>query len=108
VWTASQVDDTTRDKEPVVSQQNAPTVLSEQQVVADVAGALGVLPSELSEVDDLFDAGLDSIRLMALIEKWRAAGSVGADFPTLAAEPMLNAWIKVVLGDQSPVGGSAE
>lgn len=81
------------------------TGLSREQVVADVAGALGVPPSELSETKDLIDAGLDSVRLMTLVEKWRAAGSTGADFPTLAAEPMLGPWIKVVLGDESGQDG---
>ncbi|WP_246833616.1 phosphopantetheine-binding protein [Williamsia sp. 1138] len=85
-----------------MSQQNVSTTLSQQQVVADIADALGVSPANLSMDEDLFDAGLDSIRLMSLIEKWRTAGSAGADFPTLAAEPALGPWIKVILGADAP------
>jgi aryl carrier-like protein len=88
-----------------LSQQKVSTSLSREQVVADVAAALGVAPEELSETKDLIDAGLDSVRLMTLVEKWRTAGSVGADFPTLAAEPMLGPWITVVLGGSGRGGG---
>lgn len=89
-----------------MSQQNVSTALSEQQIVADIAGALGVAPETLSNDEDLIDAGLDSIRLMSLIEKWRAAGSVGVDFPTLAADPTLGPWITVILGAESAEGGA--
>lgn len=89
-----------------MSQQKALTPLTREQVVADIADALGVPPAELSEGKNLFDAGLDSVRVMLLIEKWRAAGSVDADFPTLASDPFVGQWVEVVLGEDDGQGGS--
>jgi len=67
----------------------APTTLTAQDVRADVTALLG---HEVDEHDDLFDEGLDSVRLMALVERWRAAGS-SAGFLDLVQEPTLAAWL---------------
>ncbi|MFC9896306.1 phosphopantetheine-binding protein [Nocardia sp. NPDC127579] len=72
------------------------TALDRQQVRADIAAALDLRPEELAEDTDLLDAGLDSVRLMSLVEKWRAAGAADIDFVTLAAEPVLGRWLDVV------------
>ncbi|MEV0246189.1 phosphopantetheine-binding protein [Nocardia sp. NPDC050712] len=72
------------------------TALDRQQVRADIAAALDVRPEELAEDTNLLDAGLDSVRLMSLVEKWRAAGATQIDFVTLAAEPVLGLWLDVV------------
>jgi bifunctional isochorismate lyase/aryl carrier protein len=58
---------------------------------ADVAEILGIDPGELEPGDNLIDAGLDSIRVMMLIERWRAAGAeIG--FAELAEVPTLAGW----------------
>lgn len=74
-----------------------PVTIGRQDVIADIAAALGVAPHEVSEDADLTDAGLDSVRLMSLVEKWRSAGADQADFATLAAEPVLSAWLDVLV-----------
>ncbi|MGK5637456.1 phosphopantetheine-binding protein [Streptomyces sp. URMC 126] len=58
----------------------------------DVADVLGEDPADLPDDEDLRDLGLDSIRLMSLVERWRARG-LAADFTELAeAEPTLRGW----------------
>lgn len=73
--------------------------LAREQVVADIAAILGVPPAELTDDTNLLDAGLDSIRLMSLVEKWRAAGSAGADFVNLASDPVVGLWVEAVATD---------
>ncbi|WP_446225027.1 phosphopantetheine-binding protein [Nocardia sp. IBHARD005] len=75
-----------------------PAVISREQVITDVAFTLGVTPEEISDDTNLVDAGLDSIRLMQLVEKWRAEGSENADFVKLAGTPTLGAWIAAIVG----------
>ncbi|MEV6770304.1 phosphopantetheine-binding protein [Nocardia sp. NPDC051030] len=67
-----------------------------QRVIDDVATALGISPEELSAETDLMDAGLDSVRIMSLVEKWRLAGHDHIDFPTLASDPVLGSWLEVL------------
>nr|WP_067541674.1 phosphopantetheine-binding protein [Nocardia crassostreae] len=62
----------------------------------DVAAALGIDASELDDETNLLDAGLDSVRIMSLVEKWRADGFEHVDFPSLAAAPVLGSWIDVL------------
>ncbi|WP_446224588.1 phosphopantetheine-binding protein [Nocardia sp. IBHARD005] len=70
--------------------------MTDEQVIADVATALGVEVAELSAETDLLDAGLDSVRIMSLVEKWRGAGHADIDFPTLAGDPVLGSWIELL------------
>lgn len=58
---------------------------------ADVAHILEVDAEGLSPNGSLFDAGLDSVRLMVLIERWRAKGYT-ADLLDLAETPTISAW----------------
>ncbi|WP_028311813.1 isochorismatase family protein [Derxia gummosa] len=60
---------------------------------AEVAALLDLPSDELGADDNLLDAGLDSIRLMALVERWRAAGAAGLEFVHLAAAPTLARWL---------------
>lgn len=72
------------------------TTVDRASVLADIAAALGVAPGELTEDTNLFDEGLDSVRLMQLVEKWRAAGAPQADFVTLASDPTLGLWLDII------------
>lgn len=66
-----------------------------ERIRADVADALGEPPADIGDVDDLLDRGLDSIRLMSLVERWRAEGAeVG--FIDLAETPTLEAWARLL------------
>lgn len=65
---------------------------------ADVAELLDLEPGELEFDDNLIDAGLDSIRVMMLIERWRARGAeIG--FAELAEAPTLDGWHALLTGE---------
>lgn len=71
--------------------------LSAERVRADVAELLGREPNALDPQENLLDLGLDSIRIMSLVERWRAAGAA-VEYPDLAERPELAHWITVVTG----------
>lgn len=60
-----------------------------------LAALLGVAPETLADDTDLVDAGLDSIRVMALAERWAAEG-VEVDFMDLAEAPTIGDWVVLV------------
>ncbi len=63
----------------------------EQALLRDVAEAMAMPASDLQADDNLVDMGLDSIRLMAMIGRWKKAGC-HVDFPELAKVPTIQAW----------------
>uniref|UniRef100_A0AAU2JK84 Phosphopantetheine-binding protein n=1 Tax=Streptomyces sp. NBC_00049 TaxID=2903617 RepID=A0AAU2JK84_9ACTN len=65
--------------------------LTLDRLVRDVADMLYTEPSEVSLEEDLLDQGLDSIRLMSLVEKWRTEGAT-VTFVDLAERPTLRQW----------------
>lgn len=66
-----------------------------ERLRTDVADALGEPPDQIGDADDLLDRGLDSIRLMSLVERWRGEGAeVG--FIDLAETPTLEAWSRLL------------
>ncbi|MFZ2526337.1 MAG: phosphopantetheine-binding protein [Rhodococcus sp. (in: high G+C Gram-positive bacteria)] len=66
-------------------------MLDRVTVLADTARILEVELDELDPSVSLVDQGLDSVRLMALVEHWRGAGAE-VDFVSLASEPDLEQW----------------
>ncbi|MFD6099517.1 phosphopantetheine-binding protein [Nocardiopsis flavescens] len=72
--------------------------LTAERLLADIADALGEPVTDLHPDEDLFDRGLDSVRLMGLIETWRAAGARGADFADLAEQPTAASWARLLRG----------
>lgn len=62
---------------------------------ADLAEVLEIQEHEIGADDDLLDLGLDSIRLMSLVQRWADAGG-GADFGELAERPVLSHWVSVL------------
>lgn len=52
---------------------------------------IDVLGEPVADDDNLIDAGLDSIRLMTLVERWRAAGRE-VSFVDLAERPTIAGW----------------
>ncbi len=64
---------------------------------SDVAQLLHRLPSDLRTDEDLFEAGMESIRLMTLVERWRAAGA-DVSFIDLAGSPTLGSWLTLLTG----------
>jgi bifunctional isochorismate lyase / aryl carrier protein len=59
--------------------------------VSEVAELLEMTPSELGADDSLLDFGLDSIRLMSLVERLRGSG-VPVSFEQLAESPTLRSF----------------
>ncbi len=58
---------------------------------AEVAALIQMPASDLLDDENLLDAGLDSIRLMSLLERWRRAGA-DTSFVELAQAPTLLQW----------------
>ncbi|WP_172383142.1 phosphopantetheine-binding protein [Streptomyces sp. MNP-20] len=75
-----------------------PQTLSPERIRADVAELLDCDPAEIAPDDNLMDHGLDSVRIMTLIERWRAAGAATVEFPDLAERPELGYWTALLTG----------
>jgi aryl carrier-like protein len=87
----------TNGKNTAMTQSEAPDsepVLSRNQIVGDLAEILDISPDELADDTNVFDIGLDSVRLMSLIERWRARGAHRADVVILAGDPTVGAWVR--------------
>lgn len=65
--------------------------LTQERITADVAQALEVAPESLGRDTVLADAGLDSLRLVMLVENWRSEGHE-IDFHALISLPTLGQW----------------
>ncbi|MER8097570.1 phosphopantetheine-binding protein [Streptomyces goshikiensis] len=65
--------------------------LTLDRLIQDVADVLYAEPADISPDEDLLDQGLDSIRLMTLVERWRAEGA-RISFVDLAERPTLREW----------------
>ncbi|MFE9363218.1 phosphopantetheine-binding protein [Streptomyces sp. NBC_01166] len=72
--------------------------LTPERVRADVAELIGCDPAEIELDDNLNDLGLDSVRTMVLIERWRGAGADTLEYPDLAEQPELGHWTELLTG----------
>jgi aryl carrier-like protein len=69
--------------------------LSPATVRTDIAEMLHRDPADITATEDLYESGLDSVRLLTLVERWRAAGAeVG--FVDLAERPTLANWLSLL------------
>ncbi|MBN2911030.1 isochorismatase family protein [Polycladomyces sp. WAk] len=66
-----------------------------QLVREQVARLLDESPSNLADSDDLISRGLDSVRIMSLVERWRRIG-VEVTFVELAEHPTLADWWRLL------------
>lgn len=73
--------------------------LTPERIRADLVELLGCEPAELTPETDLTDLGLDSMRIMGLVEQWRAAGATELEFADLAEQPRLDHWTKLLTGN---------
>jgi len=71
--------------------------LTRDGVRADIAAQLYLEPEELLDTANLFDEGLDSVRLIELVSRWRTRGAQ-VNFAQLAEEPNLRAWWAAMAG----------
>ncbi|GGN84850.1 hypothetical protein GCM10010112_64540 [Actinoplanes lobatus] len=69
----------------------APLPTSAAELQAQIAEVLEEPADSFGPDDDLIDVGLDSIRLMTLVERWRSGG-VRLDFADLAEDATVNGW----------------
>jgi bifunctional isochorismate lyase/aryl carrier protein len=63
---------------------------------AQIAELLGEDAGQIADDDNLIDWGLDSIRLMTLVERWRAAGAL-VELSDLAERPTIAAWAELLV-----------
>ncbi|MGE4336564.1 MAG: phosphopantetheine-binding protein [Pigmentiphaga sp.] len=73
----------------------ADSALSLERLRTDVAAILHEDPSEILDDDNLIDLGLDSIRAMALVTRWREAGA-DIEFAELAERAELAHWWRLI------------
>ncbi|MET0405113.1 MAG: phosphopantetheine-binding protein, partial [Cystobacter sp.] len=78
---------------------------SPQRLREEVAEILAQPAAELGEQENLLDRGLDSIRIMSLVERWRRQGAE-VTFVELAERPTLTDWY-ALLSTQSTRAASA-
>ncbi|MEU6846454.1 phosphopantetheine-binding protein [Streptomyces sp. NPDC046716] len=70
--------------------------LTVEQIRTDVADCLGEDPADIPVDENLVDFGLDSVRVMTLLERWRRDHGVTASFVDLAEQPAVEAWAKIL------------
>lgn len=68
--------------------------VTREQAIQDVADTLYIEPSQLDVSADLLDQGMDSVRIMGLVERWRSAGVTDIDFIALAQDQRLEQWLE--------------
>lgn len=73
----------------------AEQALTFEDVREQAAALLEVSSSELSDTDDLMMMGLDSIRLMSLVEEWRQVG-VDVNFMEIVKKRTLSDWWSLI------------
>ncbi|MGC5014225.1 phosphopantetheine-binding protein [Streptosporangium sp. DT93] len=78
-------------------------MLTFEHVRSDVAEILAEPADAIDDHDDLLDRGLDSIRVMSLVERWRARG-VETTFVELAERPTLAQWWQLLSARQDETG----
>ncbi|RKN38999.1 phosphopantetheine-binding protein [Streptomyces hoynatensis] len=77
--------------------------LTRRLIREDVARALGEDPDEpgdaweFGDEENLLDLGLDSVRLMSLIARWRREHDVEVSFADLAERPSVAAWAALLV-----------
>lgn len=71
--------------------------LSESSIRRDIAEMLYLDVDEVTDEADLLELGLDSIRMVSLVDRWRVGGST-VRFDDLAQHTTVGAWIEVLVG----------
>ncbi|MFI0239265.1 phosphopantetheine-binding protein [Streptomyces sp. NPDC016845] len=72
------------------------TTLTVEKIRTDVADCLGEDPAAIPVDENLVDYGLDSVRVMTLLERWRRDHGVEASFVDLAEKPAVDAWAQLL------------
>ncbi|MGV9712568.1 AMP-binding protein [Gordonia sp. NPDC003424] len=78
-----------------------PPISARQTIIDDLADKLGVDAATLAGSTPLPDTGIDSLMLMALLDKWRSTGATGLDFESLATVTTVDELVARVLAAQT-------
>ncbi|MDK0523165.1 phosphopantetheine-binding protein [Streptomyces sp. ML-6] len=70
--------------------------LTLQQMREDIADILGEPVDDIPDDENLVDYGLDSIRLMALVGRWREAHGIDIAVADLAERPAVEVWAELL------------
>lgn len=70
--------------------------VTDDQALADIADLLYLEPADLDHEADLRDQGMDSVRVMELVERWRSAGLTRIDYIALAEDQRVAHWLTVL------------
>ncbi|QOC94752.1 phosphopantetheine-binding protein [Micromonospora craniellae] len=70
--------------------------VTDEQALADIADLLYLEPADLDHEADLRDQGMDSVRVMELVERWRSAGLPQIDYIALAEDQRVTHWLTVL------------
>lgn len=84
-----------RDPDTALLDKNT-SALSVAGLHNQLANLLQCSPQDIAAEDNLLDLGLDSIRLMSLIERWRHEG-IEIGFADLAEQPTLSHWTHLLM-----------
>ncbi|PEE41402.1 isochorismatase [Bacillus pseudomycoides] len=87
-------------KETSAAEENTGFTL--QSVREQVAELLRESPADIGDNEDLLNRGLDSVRIMSLVEKWRQIG-VEVTFADLAERPTIYDWFNLVSSQEEKV-----
>ncbi|MEE2059051.1 phosphopantetheine-binding protein [Rhodococcus artemisiae] len=75
--------------------------VTEEQALSDIASILYVDVDDLDIDADLRDQGMDSVRVMEIVQLWRSAGLPGVDFISLAEDQRIEHWLGVLRAQQA-------
>ena len=70
--------------------------VTEEQALSDIASILFFDVADLEVETDLRDQGMDSVRIMELVQRWRSAGLPDVDFISLAEDQRIEHWLSVL------------
>ncbi|SFA90679.1 Aryl carrier domain-containing protein [Poseidonocella pacifica] len=73
--------------------------LTQDEMRADIADALGVTPEAIADDASLIDLGVDSMRMMDLMSAWEAR-QPGLDYMDFMESETLAAWWGIVSAGQ--------
>ncbi|GAB2783283.1 phosphopantetheine-binding protein [Streptomyces daliensis] len=74
--------------------------LTTDRIRADVADVLGEDPEDIPVDENLVDYGLDSIRVMTLLKRWREDHGTQVTFVELADQPAIERWAELMGADR--------
>ncbi|ABS22057.1 isochorismatase family protein [Bacillus cytotoxicus] len=82
--------------------EESESAITLQMIREQVAQLLRESPADIANDENLLNRGLDSVRLMSLVEKWRQIG-VEVTFADLAEHPTISDWFRMIASQKERV-----